>query len=55
MGLNAFRQACEQQQKAKLQICFDFTKGSCARGDKCKFSHDLQQIVTFNSKEKGKD
>lgn len=25
----------------------------CSRGDKCKYSHDLATIVTFNSKEKG--
>lgn len=37
----------------KPQICFDFTKGMCMRGDKCKFSHDLATIVQFNSKEKG--
>jgi hypothetical protein len=35
------------------QICFDFTKGLCTRGDKCKFSHDIATIVQFNSKEKG--
>ena len=35
------------------QICFDFTKGLCTRGDKCKHSHDLATIVHFNSKEKG--
>ena len=34
-------------------ICFDFTKGLCTRGDKCKYSHDLATIVNFNSKEKG--
>lgn len=36
-----------------LQICFDFTKGMCTRGDKCKYTHDLATIVQFNSKEKG--
>lgn len=35
------------------QICFDFTKGLCTRGDKCKYSHDIATIVQFNSKEKG--
>jgi hypothetical protein len=35
------------------QICYDFTKGLCTRGDKCKFSHDIATIVQFNSKEKG--
>lgn len=35
------------------QICFDFTKGMCTRGDKCKYSHDIATIVHFNSKEKG--
>eukprot|EP00775_Hariotina_reticulata_P004512 gene4512-4765_t len=35
------------------QICFDFTKGMCTRGDKCKYSHDIATIVQFNSKEKG--
>ncbi|KAG1671913.1 hypothetical protein FOA52_003480 [Chlamydomonas sp. UWO 241] len=38
---------------AKTQICFDFTKGMCTRGDKCKYTHDLATIVQFNSKEKG--
>ena len=57
-GLSAIKHAYEQQQQlllqqAKLQICYDFTKGSCSRGDKCKFSHDLATIVNFNSKEKG--
>ncbi|PNH02761.1 Zinc finger CCCH domain-containing protein 28 [Tetrabaena socialis] len=41
------------QQEGKSQICFDFTKGVCSRGDKCKYSHDLATIVHFNSKEKG--
>ncbi|KAG2488053.1 hypothetical protein HYH03_013358 [Edaphochlamys debaryana] len=40
-------------QEGKAQICFDFTKGVCSRGDKCKYSHDLATIVHFNSKEKG--
>jgi hypothetical protein len=35
------------------QICYDFTKGLCTRGDKCKYSHDIATIVQFNSKEKG--
>ncbi|MEW5304896.1 MAG: hypothetical protein WDW36_007473 [Sanguina aurantia] len=38
---------------AKPHICYDFTKGLCNRGDKCKYSHDLATIVTYNSKEKG--
>jgi hypothetical protein len=42
----------DQATGTKAQICFDFTKGLCTRGDKCKFSHDLATIVTFNSKEK---
>ena len=25
----------------KLDICFDFTRGSCRRGDGCRFSHNL--------------
>jgi len=37
----------------KVQICFDFTKGTCTRGDKCKYSHDIATIVHFNSREKG--
>ena len=41
------------QGEGKAQICFDFTKGVCTRGDKCKYSHDLATIVHFNSKEKG--
>ena len=40
-------------QGSKPLICFDFTKGLCTRGDKCKYSHDLATIVHFNSKEKG--
>eukprot|EP00798_Chlamydomonas_sp_ICE-L_P019068 gene19068-25672_t len=40
-------------QGGKPHICFDFTKGLCTRGDKCKYSHDLATIVHFNSKEKG--
>jgi hypothetical protein len=47
----------EQQQHSHHptdpQICFDFTKGMCTRGDKCKYSHDIATIVQFNSKEKG--
>lgn len=38
---------------AAMTICYDFTKGLCSRGDKCKFSHDIATIVHFNSKEKG--
>jgi hypothetical protein len=53
-AVSSVRQAYEQQQlQTKNQICFDFTKGQCLRGDKCKYSHDLDTIVTFNSKEKG--
>jgi hypothetical protein len=37
----------------KVQICYDFTKGMCTRGDKCKYSHDIATIVHFNSREKG--
>lgn len=40
-------------QPKSSQICFDYTKGLCTRGDKCKYSHDLATIVHFNSKEKG--
>lgn len=43
----------QQQDGSDPQICFDFTKGMCTRGDKCKYSHDIATIVTFNSKEKG--
>lgn len=25
----------------KLDICFDFTRGTCHRGDGCRFSHNL--------------
>lgn len=49
--------ASEQQQHSQdssnPQICYDFTKGMCTRGDKCKYSHDIATIVHFNSKEKG--
>ena len=37
----------------KEQICFDFTKGQCMRGDSCKYSHDVEYIVQVNSQEKG--
>lgn len=37
----------------KTQICFDFTKGVCARGSSCKYSHDLELIVQVNSQERG--
>eukprot|EP00884_Botryococcus_braunii_P007633 jgi/Botrbrau1/16871/Bobra.150_2s0090.1 len=37
----------------KTQICFDFTKGVCARGASCKYSHDLDLIVRVNSQERG--
>lgn len=35
------------------QICFDFTKGLCTRGDHCKFSHSVEYIISVNSQEKG--
>ena len=37
----------------KRQICFDFTKGQCSRGNACKFSHNIDLIITVNSREKG--
>lgn len=37
----------------KTQICFDFTKGVCTRGNSCKFSHDVALIVSVNSQERG--
>lgn len=37
----------------KEQICFDFTKGQCRRGENCKFSHDVGYIIEVNSQEKG--
>eukprot|EP01024_Parvocaulis_polyphysoides_P036913 TRINITY_DN327_c0_g1_i1.p1 TRINITY_DN327_c0_g1~~TRINITY_DN327_c0_g1_i1.p1 ORF type:complete len:399 (-),score=53.46 TRINITY_DN327_c0_g1_i1:1025-2221(-) len=36
-----------------VQICYDFTKNQCNRGDKCKYSHDIATIIKYNSKEKG--
>lgn len=35
------------------QICFDFTKGACGRGENCRFSHDIATIVNVNSQERG--
>ncbi|GMH38496.1 hypothetical protein BSKO_06380 [Bryopsis sp. KO-2023] len=35
-----------------VQICFDFTKGRCNRRN-CKFSHDINAIIQYNSKEQG--
>lgn len=37
----------------KPQICFDFTKGQCKRGDGCRYSHDVKYIIEVNSREKG--
>lgn len=39
--------------EAKAQICFDFTKGTCTRGEACKFSHSIQKIIEVNSQERG--
>ena len=39
--------------EAKRQICFDFTKGTCTRGEACKFSHDIKRIIEVNSQERG--
>ena len=36
-------------EESLVQICFDFTKGRCARRN-CKFSHDFDAIVKYNSK-----
>eukprot|EP01026_Neomeris_dumetosa_P042745 TRINITY_DN3567_c0_g1_i1.p1 TRINITY_DN3567_c0_g1~~TRINITY_DN3567_c0_g1_i1.p1 ORF type:complete len:387 (+),score=50.52 TRINITY_DN3567_c0_g1_i1:139-1299(+) len=36
-----------------IQICYDFTKNQCNRGDKCKYSHDIATIIKYNSREKG--
>jgi hypothetical protein len=38
---------------APAQICFDFTKGACARGPACKYSHDVALIAAVNSAERG--
>ncbi len=38
---------------APAQICFDFTKGACARGPACKYSHDVAPIAAVNSAERG--
>lgn len=43
----------EGQLIPKEQICFDFTKGQCRRGEGCKFSHDVGYIIRVNSQEKG--
>ena len=37
----------------KRQICFDFTKHACTRGNACKFSHDVNLIIEVNSQERG--
>eukprot|EP01025_Chloroclados_australasicus_P033254 TRINITY_DN3383_c0_g1_i1.p1 TRINITY_DN3383_c0_g1~~TRINITY_DN3383_c0_g1_i1.p1 ORF type:complete len:359 (-),score=-3.59 TRINITY_DN3383_c0_g1_i1:291-1238(-) len=36
-----------------VQICYDFTKNQCSRGDRCKYSHDIATIIGYNSQEKG--
>eukprot|EP01023_Acetabularia_acetabulum_P001494 TRINITY_DN1058_c1_g1_i1.p1 TRINITY_DN1058_c1_g1~~TRINITY_DN1058_c1_g1_i1.p1 ORF type:complete len:389 (-),score=91.90 TRINITY_DN1058_c1_g1_i1:140-1306(-) len=41
---------CDEEE---VQICYDFTKNQCNRGDKCKYSHDIATIIKYNSKEKG--
>ena len=28
-----------------LDICFDFTRGQCNRGDSCRFSHDPSLVA----------
>lgn len=33
-----------KQDKNKLGVCFDFTKGKCHRGAGCKFSHDMENM-----------
>jgi len=35
----------DEAKRGFAQICFDFTKGTCLRGDACKYSHDIAHIV----------
>jgi hypothetical protein len=35
------------------QVCFDFTKGRCTRGELCRYSHDPALIAAANSRERG--
>jgi hypothetical protein len=37
----------------RAQVCFDFTKGRCARGELCRYSHDPALIAAANSRERG--
>eukprot|EP01025_Chloroclados_australasicus_P050517 TRINITY_DN5816_c0_g5_i1.p3 TRINITY_DN5816_c0_g5~~TRINITY_DN5816_c0_g5_i1.p3 ORF type:complete len:399 (-),score=67.38 TRINITY_DN5816_c0_g5_i1:3333-4529(-) len=43
----------QQEVDEDVQICYDFTKNQCNRGDKCKYSHDIATIIKYNSREKG--
>lgn len=52
-GLQATKGARTAALVPKEQICFDFTKGQCRRGEGCKFSHDVAHIIRVNSQEKG--
>ncbi|CAG9461766.1 unnamed protein product [Pedinophyceae sp. YPF-701] len=38
---------------ARSHICFEFCKGLCRRGARCKFSHDIATIVAVNSQYRG--
>lgn len=37
---------------SKVQICLNFAKGSCGKGEQCKFSHDIKQVSEHYGKNK---
>eukprot|EP01023_Acetabularia_acetabulum_P040876 TRINITY_DN3969_c0_g1_i2.p1 TRINITY_DN3969_c0_g1~~TRINITY_DN3969_c0_g1_i2.p1 ORF type:complete len:410 (+),score=60.88 TRINITY_DN3969_c0_g1_i2:141-1370(+) len=51
--VDMYESSVVDQSSNENQICYDFTKGRCGRGDKCKYSHDIATIVKFNSREQG--
>ncbi len=52
-GVQSNGQGSKASSTGDVQICFDFTKGTCSRGESCRFSHDIATIVNVNSQERG--